>query len=276
MLSKYISSFLLLFLLVQAGQAQIRFRETTFEEFKYPNGVSDSNFVDYLRVREEKKFPKARTMKIMSFITRDDPRTVVAYYTRLCGQRFYKTGDRLVYNFSEINNQYASRIEIYPVKIPRIMQNYWPTRIDIFMISYPITVRPELHLNRTFEDLEKMAGKLAFEGELLEDVAVLEMEELGQDSEVFIVATKKSFESVYRFFRNRYGPIRVIPAIDGEMYVRDFDLDATRTLGLYRKNMKLYIRVEENPIVIDRSGNSQVYHGYVFIKYMFWHNVDDQ
>ncbi len=256
--------------------SQILFRESTFDEFEYPDSFSDNDFVEYLEKREQVKFPKARTMRIKSFLTRDDPRTVVAHYTRLCGQRFYKVGDRLVYNFSEINRQSANRIEIYPVKIPRVASSFWPTRIDIFLISYPVTVDLPQNLDRSLEDLRKLAGNLTYEGKLEEEVALMEMEELGSDANVFVVSTQNSFESVYRFFRNRYGTIRIIPAIDGDVYVRDFDFDATRKLGLQRKNMTLIIRVDENPIIIDDQGNSQVYHDHVFIKYMFYYNQEEQ
>ena len=255
---------------------QIFFRETTFNEFNYPTGILDNDFVEFLSNREKLKFPKARTMRIASYLTEDDPRTVVAYYSRLCGQRFYKTGDRLIYAFSEINQLSASRIEIYPVKNPRLASNFWPTRIDLFLISYPVAVAVSENLNRTLDDLKAKAGSLTYEGELREDIALLEVEELGPDAEVFVVATDNSFEKVHAFFRRRYGRVRVIPAIDGNVSMRDFDLDATRAAGLNRKETELYIRVDENPIIIDRSGNSQVYHGYTFIKYIFWHNVNEE
>ncbi len=255
---------------------QIFFRETTFNEFNYPNGTLDNDFVDYLSKREKLKFPKARTMHIASYLTEDDPRTVVGFYSRLCGQRFYKIGDRLIYAFSEINKLSASRIEIYPVKIPRLASNFWPTRIDLFLISYPVAVGESENFKRTLDDLRKKAGSLTYDGELREDIAQLEIEELGPDAEVFVIATDNSFEKVHAFFRRRYGRVRVIPAIDGNVSMRDFDLDATRAAGLNRKETELYIRVEENPIIIDRSGNSQVYHGYTFIKYIFWHNTGEE
>jgi len=258
------------------ADGQIFFRETTFNEFNYPNGILDNDFVEFLSNRERVKFPKARTMRLVSYLTEDDPRTVVAYYSRLCGQRFYKIGDRLIYAFSEINKLSASRIEIYPVKIPRVSSNYWPTRIDLFLISYPVAVRISENLNRTIDDLRAKAGALTYDGVLREDIALLETEELGPEAEVFIVATDNSFEKVHAFFRRKYGRVRVIPAIDCDVSMRDFDIDATRAAGLNRKEMELYIRVEENPIIIDRSGNSQIYHGYTFIKYVFWRNNEEE
>jgi len=256
---------------------QIFFRESTFDQFVYQNGVLDQDFVAFLTEQEKLKFPKARTMRIMSFISEDDPRTVVAFYSFLCGQRFYKTGDRYVYVFSEINKQSASRIEIYSVKIPRMANRFWPTRIDIYLISYPVSVQLSDSLNRTMADLKALAGDLTFEeGVLREDIALLEAEEMGPSAQVFVVATDNSFEKVHAFFRRKYGGFRVIPAIDGDISMRDFDIDATRAAGLNRKDMELYIRVEENPVIIDRSGNSQVYHGFVFIKYMFWQTVGEE
>ncbi|MBN2410322.1 hypothetical protein JXQ31_01445 [candidate division KSB1 bacterium] len=272
----FIYSVILIFFFNKPVNGQIFFRETTFNEFNYPSGILDTDFVDYLLKREKLKFPKARTMHIVSYLTEDDPRTVVAYYSRLCGQRFYKLGDRLIYAFSEINKLSASRIEIYPVKNPRLANNFWPTRIDLFLISYPVAVGASENFNRTLDDLKAKAGSLTYEGELREDIAQLEIEELGPDAEVFVIATDNSFEKVHAFFRRRYGRVRVIPAMDGNVSMRDFDLDATRAAGLNRKDTELYIRVEENPIIIDRSGNSQVYHGYTFIKYIFWHNVDEE
>jgi len=272
----FVNSIIIVFFFNFPVNGQIFFRETTFNEFHYPNGLLDNDFVEFLSQGEKLKFPKARTMRIASYLTEDDPRTVVAFYSRLCGQRFYKTGDRLIYAFSEINHMSASRIEIYPVKNPRLAENFWPTRIDLFLISYPVAVTVSENFNRTLDDLRAKAGSLTYEGELREDIALLEIEELGPDAEVYVVATENSFEKVHAFFRRRYGRVRVIPAIDGNVSMRDFDLDATRAAGLNRKETELYIRVDENPIIIDRSGNSQVYHGYTFIKYIFWNNVSEE
>lgn len=259
------------------AQGQIFFRESTFNQFVYQNGKLDQDFVTFLTEQEKQKFPRARTMRIMSFLSKDDSRTVVAFYSFLCGQRFYKTGDRYVYVFSEINKQPASRIEIYSVKIPRVSRQFWPTRINIYLISYPVSMQVSDSLNRTMDDLKTLAGGLTYEeGVLREDIALLEVEELGPNAQVFVVATDNSFEKVHAFFRRKYGGFRVIPAIDGDISMRDFDIDATRAAGLNRKDMELFIRVEENPVIIDRSGNSQVYHGFVFIKYIFWQNVSDE
>ena len=63
--------------------------------------------------------------------------------------------------------------------------------------------------------------------------------------------------------------------MDGEIYTRDFEIDATYSLP--NPDRVLHIRVDENPMITDNKGNSQVYLGYTFIKYIFWPaESDDQ
>jgi hypothetical protein len=256
----------------QVSYGQLFFKEYNFDKFKYPAGVLDQDYTQVITARIKKQFPETRSLKIASYITADDTRTAVAHYSRLCGQRFYKIGDRFIYVFSEINHEPATKIEIYPVRVSRLPKEYWPTRIDLCIVKYPLSTNSVEKPNRTFDDLKKIAGRLAYEGKLEEEIALLEIEELGPDAEVYVVSTQNSFEKVYNFFRRRYGRFRVIPARDGDMWARDFEFDATRALRYDRKQNELHIRVDENPLITDREGNSQVYRGFVFIYYIFWRN----
>ena len=254
------------------GFAQINFRESTFDQFGYPRGILDEDYTQVLQARSLYSFPKARVNRVLSYITNDDPHDVVNYYSQLCGQRFIKEGDRFIYIFSKVNELPASRIEIYSAPNIRIQRQFWPTRIDLYLVSYPISVSFPQGQNRTLEDLRKLAKRLTYEGALREDVARLEQEELGPDAIVYVVQTNDSFEKVYRFFRRRYGKLFVRQGRDGDIMVRDFEFDATRAVGLSRDHMELFIRVEENPMATDAQGNSQIYLGYTFIKYRFWRN----
>ncbi len=249
------------------------FKESTFTKFIYPDGVYSEQYTELIRTRMQKAFPRATLLKVASYITRDNSRTVVNYYAQLSGQRFFKQGDRFFYVFSEINGQPASRIEIQPIPVAKMQPSMWPTRIDLVIVSYPIKVANTKELNRSIDDLRKKVGKLCYtNGVLREDVAQIEMEDLGPTAEVWVVATRDPFNKVYTFFRRRYGRIGYLPARDGEIYTRDFEIDATRAVGLNRKEQELHIRVEENPMVTDNAGNSQVYMGYTFIQYTFWRN----
>ncbi len=250
----------------------ILFKEATFREFKYPNGELDQEYTEALARRAERSFKNARVRCVASYVTQDDARAVVAYYNRLSGQRFVKKGDRFVYAFSEIDGVPASRIEIFPVPIARLQKQFWPTRIDLVLIQSAVTMRVPSSLKRTVEDLKKKVGHLYYHGTMREDIAMLEMEEAGKGAEIFVLSTNDPFERVYTFFRRKLGRIYVINARDGDLNVRDFEVDATAALGLDREKEELYIRVEENPIVCDLEGNAQHYLGCVFIQYTFWRN----
>ncbi|MBN1481657.1 hypothetical protein EH223_04775 [candidate division KSB1 bacterium] len=258
-----------------AQQMQIFFKEATFDEFIYPYGEIDEQFTAIIAEQSAIQFPKARFRKVTSCITLDKPRKVVSHYANLCGKRFQKIGERFTYTFSEINNIPATRIEIYPVEIGRIHHEFWPTRIDLYMIRYPISVDVQLSENRSSEMLEQRVGRFFYEGTLKEDVALLDMEEYGSDAEVFVVETFDDFEDVYQFFRRRYGPFRVRPARDGDLLTRDFEIDISRALSEEDSDKLLYLYVEENPLVVDRNGNSQVYRNKVFIRYVFWKKDDE-
>lgn len=266
-------AFFILFVVAQqnvAQEMQIFFKEATFDEFIYPDGELDEQFTEIIAKRSAIQFPMARFRKVKSYITLDKPRKVVSYYANLCGKRFQKNGERFTYIFSEINNVPATRIEIYPLEIGRIHHEFWPTRIDLYMIRYPISVDVKLDENRSAESLEQRVGRFFYPGDLKEDVALLDMEEYGNDAEVFVIETSDDFEDVYEFFRRRYGPFRVRPARDGDLLTRDFEIDVSRSLSEADSDKLLYLHVEENPLVVDRNGNSQVYRNKVFIRYVFW------
>ena len=258
------------------GQRQIFFKESTFDEFAYPNGTYDEAHKELIESKAHAQFPNARIFMISSYVTLDEPRTVVSHYSNLCGQRFTKEGDLFTYIFSEIDGTPATRIEIYPMKVSRIHRAFWPTRIDLYIIRYPLTVKPLDDLDHSAEELKERVGRFYYEGELREDVSKLDMEELGPDAEVYVIDTKDSFDQVHRHFRRRYGAFRVRLASDGNLLTRDFEIDVSHALGPEDRDKDLYVYVEENPIVIDRIGNSQVYRGHVFIKYVFWEKDEDE
>ncbi len=272
----FLHSFLLyilaLLVVADAGyaQRQIFFKESTFDEFAYPNGTYDQDHKELIDAKAHAQFPNARIFMIASYVTLDEPRTVVSHYSNLCGQRFTKEGDLFTYIFSEIDGTPATRIEIYPMKVSRIHQAFWPTRIDLYIIRYPLAVKPLENLQHSAEELKERVGRFYYDGDLREDVSKLDMEELGPDAEVYVIDTKDGFEQVHRYFRRRYGAFRVRLASDGNLLTRDFEIDISHVLGPEDQDKDLYVYVGENPIVIDRLGNSQVYRGHVFIKYLFW------
>ncbi len=261
---------LLVSLNLSALQRQIYFKETTFDQFAYPNGMFDEEYTAIIRERANEQFPKARTHIIKGYITNDKPRSVVEYYSKLCGQRFFKEGDHFVFVFSQIDNKPATRIEIYQAPIARIHREFWPTRVDLYIIRYPILGDIPKELNRSPEELKARLGRFYYDGQMREDIAQLDMEEFGPDAEVYVITTQDDFEQVYRFFRRRFGPFRVRPARDGDMLTRDFEIDITRAATEEDADKDIYVYVEENPIVMDRNGNSQLYRGWVFIRYFFW------
>jgi hypothetical protein len=248
------------------------FKESTFRSFYYSDGIFDEDYTNALENMTRKTFPKANVIKCASFVTTNDPRDVVSYFTNLSGQRFFKIDNKFIYIFSEIGGKPASRIEIYPLEIPRLAEAFTPTRINLIIVSYPINTSYR-RKSRTVEDLKELAGRFFYNGDLREDIAHIEMDELGADADVYVVSTDDSFLQVWRFFRRRFGRISYLPAWDGEVFTRDFEIDVTRALRLDGK--MLYIRVDENPMITDNQGNSQVYLGKTFIKYTVWYNNDN-
>ena len=256
--------------LLPAMQRQIYFKETTFERFAYPNAIADDEYTAIISKRANQQFPKARTHIIKSFISNDKPRTIIEYYTQLSGQRFFKEGERFIFVFSQINDKPATRIEIYPVPIARIHREFWPTRIDLYVIRYPIVGDMPEELNRDPQELKNRVGRFFYKGELREDVARLEMEQNGPGAEVYVIATRDGFEQIYSFFRRKLKSFPVRPARDGDMLTRDFEVDISRAGGVDSVGKDVFVAVEENPIVMDGTGNSQLYRGWVFIRYTFW------
>lgn len=255
--------------------AQTTLDGSTFEQFAYENGTVDMEYTELLRSRTNYSFPNSSQTKVASYVTKDNPRTVVDYYAQLSGQRFLKNGDKFIYVFSRINEVPANRIEIQPIPHLRIPKSLWPTRINLYIIKYDIKDFLPRGEQRSLEELRKLAGPLTFDGTLRDDVAMLETQELGPNAICFVVETKESWERVYQFFRRRYGRLLVRPARDGDIWVRNFEFDGTRTAQLERKDMELFIRVDENPIVTDQNGNSQVFLGSTFIKYIFWKKTQE-
>ncbi|MBN1466088.1 hypothetical protein JXA02_10020 [candidate division KSB1 bacterium] len=253
-----------------AQDQQIFFQESTFTKFAYPHGELDEEFTQKLEKESAAQFPKAGLRMVRSYITIDKPRKVVSYYSGLCGKRFQKRGDRFTYIFSEMDDVPASRIEIYPVVMGRIHHEFWPSRIDIYLIRFPISIDATLPTGRSAESLALRIGPFYYPGVLREDVALIDMEQFGAESEVFVIETADDFDVIYEFFRRQYGGIAVRPARDGDMLTRNFEIDISRALGEADRDKLLYLYVEENPLVSDRTGNSQVYRGKVFVRYVFW------
>jgi hypothetical protein len=251
-------------------------KESTFQAFSYQNGSIDENYTEVLQAKTRQQFPNASTIQVASFITMDRPRTVVYYYANLCGQRFLKEGERFTYVFSEIDGQAATRVEIYSMEIARVHNEFWPTRINLFFIQKPLFVAGADQSKRSAEDLKARIGPFYYDGNLAEDIARLDMEEIGPNAEVYVIDTEDDFESVHLFFRRLYGAFYVRMAMDGDLLNRDFEIDITHALGAGDLNKDLFVSAEENPIIMDRNGNSQVYRGHVFIKYVFWKKTEEE
>jgi hypothetical protein len=251
-------------------------KESTFQAFSYQNGSIDEKYTEVLKAKTQQQFSDANTIQVASYVTMDKPRTVVYYYANLCGQRFLKEGDRFTYVFSEIDGRAATRVEIYSMEIGRIHSEFWPTRINLFVIQKPLYIAVPDNFVRSAEELKKRIGAFFYQGKLLEDVARLEMEEIGPGAEVYIIDTEDDFETVHLFFRRLYGAFYVRTSMDGDLFTRDFEIDISHVLGGDDLNRDLFVSVEENPVVIDQNSNSHVYRGHVFIKYTFWKKTKEE
>ena len=151
-------------------------------------------------------------------------------------------------------------------------------RITLFYITYPIIVDLADRSQLTLDDLKKKSNQLFYDSDKLvlrNDLSLLAMEEMGPNAEVYVLITEDTIDQVYRFFRRRYrGYLAVRSGIDGNVYTRYFEFDASRTVGLDPDEMQLIIQVEENPMIFDRDNNSQVLKGHVLIRYIFWTDIE--
>ncbi len=249
------------------------FNPSTFDQFIYPGARLDSIYSKMLLTRIRDRFPEARAIKVKSLLTGDQPAKVILHYTRMTGQPFNHSGGRYIRSFATKDGYPLSRIDISSVPIPHLSESFWPTRIDLVLTILPIDHEDWTCKVLSKQELKSKAGRLLYDGKVFKDITLNEQVDLGSRARVLVIGTKDPFYNVLLFFRRRIRRrIRVIPAREGDLYVRDFEVDATASAGLDRSREELHIRVEENPLVIDQNGNSQNYLGWVFIKYILWNN----
>jgi len=252
-----------------AAVAQGEFSEKTLDLFTYPNAQMDQATAQALAEKLRQTYPQALDIHCRSMITLDPVLTVVSHYAISTGRRYRMEGDRFVFPFKTRDGEATDRIEIFSQPQPRMDASLWGTRIQLVVIEFPL-MPGDASLLRSADDLKKLAGRLLYDGQLREDVAALRLDELGKDAQVLIIDTQDPFETVYQFFRRRHGRLRLIPARSGDLMTRDFEFDATRTVGLQKLDKVLYIRVQENPVVTDQEGNSKTLLDHTLIQYTFW------
>lgn len=252
------------------------FNPSTFDQFMYPDARLDSVCSKKLSTRIRDRFPEARTITVKSLLTRDQPAKVILHYTRLTGQPFNHRDGRFIRSFAKKDGYPLSRIDVSSVPVPYLSEDYWPTRIDLVLTILPVDHQGWTHKTLSRQELKSKAGRLVYDGQVFKEVTFNEQVDLGSQARVLVIGTQDPFYNVLLFFRRRIRRrIRVIPARDGDLYVRYFEVDATGSAGLDRSREELHIRVEENPLVIDQNGNSQNYLGWVLIKYILWNNETD-
>lgn len=256
----------------QSANAQMVLHENTFQRLLYPGAKIDSSRALLLHDQYKDHFPEAKSIFTASCLTADNLHNVLFHYMNLNLPRFLRT----VSGYRSIIDENAfkprSRVEITSIELPFVRPDYWPTQIDIVLVCLPIA-KDSTYLNRTALTLkEKIGSVLVYAGEMREDIAEDEMERIGSDGEIFVIATRDRFTQVVEFFTERLGKIWVIPSVNGGVLLHDFEVDATKQAGFDSEERELYIRAEENPIVFDNAGNSTRLMGMTFIRYLIWDN----
>ncbi|MBN2357231.1 hypothetical protein JXO59_14035 [candidate division KSB1 bacterium] len=252
---------------------QISFSKHTFDRFIYDHAQIDTLATRLLKTQLMDQNPGASNVRCLSLISSESSMKIISHYAILTGRRYEIIDGRFIFPFKRRKRKITDRLEIFSQAIPKVSSVYWPTRINLILFDFPMMEARSV-LSQSVQNLRDMAGRLYYDGELREDIAAIAMDELGEGAQVLVVDTRNSFDHVYRFFRQRYGRIRIIPAFSGDVMERDFEIDVTSALGLNRGQVELHIRALENPLVTDREGNSFRYIGHVFIQYTFWMNHD--
>ncbi len=260
--------FSLLFFSSLPGSGQEVHPRFTFSGLLYPAAQYDSMATREWKEHLSQQHPHATDIQVFCMIAPDSLMRVVSYYAILTQRRYEMVDGHIIFPFKKSQGGYTEGIEIYSQPIPRINPKFWPTRIALIQIKFPL--RASTTLKRSLQTLREKAQQFYYEGRLREDIAAILLEELGERAEVFVIDTSDSFEQVYQFFQRRYGRIRIISVFNEDIRERDFEIDVTARSKNQLSNKELHIRVLENPLITDVDGNSLRYKGHVFIQYTFW------
>ncbi len=253
----------------RTGSAQKLLTPETFQEFLYPGAKPEPAAIKALDQKILTTFPDARPVKLTSLLTPTAWQKVVAYYTIMTGLPFRQIGPRFYFIFSSRNGIPTDYIEVCPIQILRGSSDFWPARINLVLLSFPLAGLTPASQPTTSE-LKPLTGRLWYPGQTRNDLAALKNHELGAGAQVLIILTEDSFDKVYSFFRRNYGRIYIVNAHREHFSERDFEFDASSALSTRRHGKELHIRVEENPLLVDREGNSERLLGKCLVQYTFW------
>ncbi len=249
--------------------AQIVLSPENFSQFLYPGAKPDPVAIKSLDQKILTTFPNAKPLKLTSLVTDVAWQKVVAYYTILTGIPFRQVGSHFLFTFTHRNGVPVDYIEVCPIEILRSSTDFWPARINLVLLSFPlqsVAISPQ-PASTTFHPL---IGRLWYPGTVRDDLATLKMDELGNDAQVVVMVTDDAFEKVYAFFRKNYGRIYIVNGRRGDVMERDFEFDASNALATRKQGKELHIRVDENPLLVDREGNSERLQGKCLIQYILW------
>jgi len=240
-----------------------------FSQFLYPGAKPDPVAIKFLDQKILTDFPHAKPLKLTSLVTDIAWQKVVAYYTILTGIPFRQVGSHFFFTFTYRNGIPVDYIEVCPIEILRSSTDFWPARINLVLLSFPLqgVAHPPQPASTTFRPL---IGRLWYPGTVRDDLATLKMDELGSDAQVVVMVTDDAFEKVYSFFRRNYGRIYIVNGRRGDIMERDFEFDASNALATRKKGKELHVRVDENPMLVDREGNSEYLQGKCLIQYILW------
>ncbi|MDZ7372059.1 MAG: hypothetical protein ONB12_12940 [candidate division KSB1 bacterium] len=261
---------LFLCLLTAPVHADAAFTAENMGRFVYPNSRVDEEAGLRLAEAEKSKFSNAK-VTVISRLTADPFARVVQHYRALCNAPSAEKDGYCRFEFSRINDQPASRIEIFSDNIAKIADDLRPTRINLFFVQDSSASADPNKDMEIFRMLNRRLGVYCYPNAIpAEKYAERERKAYDADTEVYVLDTTDDFEKVHVHFRRLAGPFYVRMSMDGNVLMRDFEIDISRALSPEEFDKKAVLMVEENPLVPNPRGALRPLRGHVFLIYYIW------
>ncbi|MDZ7317315.1 MAG: hypothetical protein ONA69_08910 [candidate division KSB1 bacterium] len=257
-------------LLTAPVNADAAFIVENMGSFVYPGSRGDEEAGLRLTEAEKNKFPNAK-VTVVSRLTADPFARVVQHYRALCNAPSMEKNRYCRFEFSRINDQPASRIEIFSENITKLADDLRPTRINLFFVQDASASADPNKEMEIFRMLKRRLGVYCYPNAIpVEKYAERERKTYDADTEVYVLDTTDDFDKVHQHFRRLAGPFYVRMSMDGNIWMRDFEIDISRALSLEEFDKKVVLMVEENPLVPNARGALRPLRGHVFLIYYIW------
>lgn len=250
--------------------ADAAFTVENMGRFVYPGSRGDEEAGLRLTEAEKSKFPNAK-VTVVSRLTSDPFARVVQHYRAICNTPSMEKNAYCRFEFSRINDQPASRIEIFTDNIAKLADDLRPTRINLIFVQSTTSSDDPNKEMEILRMLKRRLGVYCYPNAIpVEKYAERERKAYDADTEVYVLDTTDDFEKVHLHFRRLAGPFYVRMSMDGNVLMRDFEIDISRALSPEEFDKKVVLMVEENPMVPNARGALRPLRGHVFLIYYIW------